>query len=279
MRSRADESSRAVKEKRKSPRLRKPVRNDVEADAVFEKNLRRREDAVEAAHRIQCLVHHGESRCWQPRSPWQPPFSRIAYTDRTRPGSAFSRSPICPLRHASHTGIMRATPNPWVTWRVYHIIFAKPIDHELVIDIDFCALNPRSTTDLDMLFLWCKEGWQKSVLGEFHTQKQALSRFFLGAMILTPAVLEVIRRELRRVSPDVKIEIEQIRNVLASEVIKREVMEGGKAEEARKKIAKAASKALRAIAKKPASGPDIIAPPGSHENSSPETEAEEEAAA
>lgn len=180
--------------------------------------------------------------------------------------------------YAANQGVDWVLLTNGVTWRVYHIIFAKPIDHELVIDIDFCALNPRSTTDLDMLFLWCKEGWQKSVLGEFHTQKQALSRFFLGAMILTPAVLEVIRRELRRVSPDVKIEIEQIRNVLASEVIKREVMEGDKAEEARKKIAKAASKALRAIAKKPASGPDIIAPPGSHENSPTEIDAGEEAA-
>ncbi len=114
-----------------------------------------------------------------------------------------------------------------------------------------------------MLYLWCKEGWQRSVLGDFHTQKQALSRFFIGAMILTPAVLDVIRRELRRVSPDVKIETDQIRSVLAAEVIKREVMEGEKADDARKKIAKAASKALRATtAKKSAGGPEILPPSG-----------------
>jgi hypothetical protein len=126
-------------------------------------------------------------------------------------------------------------------WRVYHIVFAKPIDHELVIELDFCSLNPRVSGDMEMLYLWCKEGWQRSVLGEFHTQKQALSRFFLGAIILTQPVLEVVRRELRRVSPDVKIEVDQIRNVLASEVIKREVMEGEKADEASKKINKALS--------------------------------------
>ena len=94
--------------------------------------------------------------------------------------------------------------------------------------------------------LWCKEGWQRSVLGEYHTQRQALSRFFVGAMLQTNPVLEVIRRELRRVSPDVRIDIDQIKEVLLSEVIKREVIEGEKAEEARKKIAKAAAKALRA---------------------------------
>jgi hypothetical protein len=100
------------------------------------------------------------------------------------------------------------------------------------------------------LYLWCKEGWIKSVLGEYHTQKQALSRFFLGAMVLSQPVLDVIRRELRRVSPDVRIETEQIHAVLASEVLKREVMEGEKAQEAAKKIARAASKALKAKAEK-----------------------------
>ncbi len=165
--------------------------------------------------------------------------------------------------YAANQGVDWVLLTNGITWRVYRIVFAKPIDHELVIDIDFCALNPRTAADVELLYLWCKEGWQRSVLGDFHTQKQALSRFFIGAMILTPAVLDVIRRELRRVSPDVKIESEQIRSVLAAEVIKREVMEGEKADEARKKIAKAASKALKAATiKNAAGGPDILPPSG-----------------
>ena len=114
-----------------------------------------------------------------------------------------------------------------------------------MVSIDFSTLSPRSESDLELLYLWCKEGWQRSVLGEYHTQKQALSRFFVGAMLQTVPVLEVIRRELRRISPDVRIDIDQIKAVLLSEVIKREVIEGDKADEARKKIARVASKALR----------------------------------
>jgi hypothetical protein len=41
-------------------------------------------------------------------------------------------------------------------------------------------------------------------------------------MVLGEPVLDVIRRELRRVSPDVRIEKEQIRAVLMQEVLKRE---------------------------------------------------------
>src|SRR5690606_1806704 len=133
-----------------------------------------------------------------------------------------------------------------MVWRVYHLIFAKPIDQELVLEIDFCALSPRAESDLELLYLWCKEGWQRSVLGEYHTQRQALSRFYVGAMLQTAPVVDVIRRELRRMSPDVRIDSAQILGVLTSEVIKREVLEGDQAEQARKKVTKSASRALRA---------------------------------
>lgn len=173
--------------------------------------------------------------------------------------------------YAANQGVDWVVLTNGVRWRVYKVIFAKPIDQELVIEIDFCGLDHKSQSDLESLYLWCKEGWIKSVLGDYHTQKQALSRFFLGAMVLSDPVVEVIRRELRRVSPDVRIEIDQIRDVLSAEVLKREVMEGDKAEEARKKIARAANKALRAKAAKQttagegigsaAGGPAIVQPP------------------
>ena len=155
--------------------------------------------------------------------------------------------------YAANQGVDWVVLTNGLCWRVYKVTFTKPIDHELVIEIDFCSLDPRNKAHLEQLYLWCKEGWIKSVLGDYHTQKQALSRFFLGAMVLSEPVLEVIRRELRRVSPDVRIETDQIKHVLSNEVIKREVMEGEKAEEAVKKIARAASKALRAKASKDSS--------------------------
>jgi hypothetical protein len=110
-------------------------------------------------------------------------------------------------------------------------------------------MNHKSQADLELLYLWCKEGWVKSVLGEYHEQKEALSRFFIGASALSEPVLKVIRQELRRVSPEVRIDTDQIKAVLVNEVIKREVLEGEKADNARRKLAKAAGKALKASAK------------------------------
>ncbi len=162
--------------------------------------------------------------------------------------------------YAANQGVEWVLLTNGISWRVYHVTFAKPIDQELVVDIDFLALNPKVRSDTDMLYLWCKEGWVRSVLGEYQAQKQALSRFFLGAMLLTDPILEVVRRELRRVSPEVRIEIEHIKTVLINEVIKRDVTEGDKAEEARRKIGRAANKSLRTTAPKEAK-PNSV-PPG-----------------
>lgn len=150
------------------------------------------------------------------------------------------------IDYAANQGVDWVLLTNGICWRVYHVIFAKPIQQELVVDIDFSTLNSRSDKDIELLYLWCKEGWQRSVLGEYHTQRQALSRFFVGAMLETDPVLEVIRRELRKMSPDVRIDIEQIKQVLVSEVIKRDVLEGEKADEARKKISRSVAKAQRA---------------------------------
>lgn len=148
--------------------------------------------------------------------------------------------------YAANQGVDWVLLTNGAVWRVYRLIFAKPVDHELVLELDFCGLNPRSQSDLELLYLWCKEGWQRSVLGEYHTQKQALSRFFIGAMLQTDPVIEVVRRELRRLTPNVRIETSQIKDVLVNEVIKREVVEGEKAEVARKKVARSAGKPRKA---------------------------------
>jgi hypothetical protein len=147
--------------------------------------------------------------------------------------------------YAANQGVDWVVLTNGAVWRVYRVLFSKPIEQELVVEVNFCALNFKSNADIEALYLLTKEGWAKSALGDFLTQKQALSRFFLGAMILSDPVVEVIRRELRRVSPDVKITLEEIRSALTSEVIKREVMEGEKAEDAKKKISRCSSKSLR----------------------------------
>ena len=151
--------------------------------------------------------------------------------------------------YAANQGVEWVILTNGSTWRVYRVFFGRPIAQELVYECDLLSLNPKNRSEIEPLYLLAKEGQNKSVLHEYHAQRQAMSRHYLGAVILDEAVLDVIRRELRRLSPDVKIDRDDLRTVLVDEVLKREVTEGDKADEARKKVAKVRGKALVAKAK------------------------------
>ena len=118
------------------------------------------------------------------------------------------------------------------------------------MSLNFLTLDPKNASDIESLYLLSREAQGKSLLDEYHEQKQALSKYCIGALLLSEPVLSIVRRELKRLSPDVKIEIEEIYAVISQEVIKREVIEGEKAQEAVKKISRAANKALRAKSEK-----------------------------
>lgn len=151
------------------------------------------------------------------------------------------------IDYAANQGVDWVLLTNGQTWRVYHVVFAKPIGQELIVDIDFCALSARSTGDIEKLFLWCKEGWQKSMLGEYRDQRQALSRFSIAAVLQSEPIMTLVRRELRRMSPDVRIEMSEIQTVLVNEVLKREVLEGEQAKEAKRKLSRSADRRIREL--------------------------------
>lgn len=130
-------------------------------------------------------------------------------------------------------------------WKVYSVSFSKPICADLVLELDILGMQPNDEDSHDDLFLISKEGVQKSGLDLYQGQLRVRSRFNLAAIILSEPILHAIRREVKRLDPDVRISVEEITEALNKEVLKREVIEGEKAAEAQILIAKAASKALR----------------------------------
>lgn len=136
-----------------------------------------------------------------------------------------------------------------VTWQAYKVSFGKPIQAELVLDLNLLTLNHRKEDDIELLSLLSREAWQKSRLDDYAVQKQALSRFTVAAVVLTEPCLQVIRRELKRISRDIRVESADVERILRQEVVKREVIEGEKAEAAKRLVSKAAKRALRNVEK------------------------------
>ncbi len=146
-----------------------------------------------------------------------------------------------------------------IHWQVYKVIYGDTPGEELVVEFDFLKLNHKSVSDLDTLYLITKEGITHCCLDDYDAHMQAMSRFSLAATILSEPVIEVIRRELRKLSPGAKITVEEIDEALKKHVFKGEVVEDPKAEEARRRIAKAQNKASKKAAKTGSESEPILA--------------------
>jgi predicted type IV restriction endonuclease len=147
-----------------------------------------------------------------------------------------------------------------VVWQIYKVIIAKPVDREKVVEIDFFKIDHHKPDDLESLFLFTKESWVKSALADYYDKNQALSPFTIAQVILTEEYMTMIRRKLRQISPNVKIEIDKIRDVIEQDVLKHDVVEGDKADEARKRVAKVANHAKRSKTEQEAIGDESVAP-------------------
>jgi len=146
--------------------------------------------------------------------------------------------------YGAQHGIQWVVLTNGVIWEIYRIKFDRPIVNELLCSIDFLELNPRKKDDQNKLFLLCKEGLSKAVIEDYHEHLKSVNKYIISAILQTEQGLNLIRRELRRVSPGLKVEIDEITNILVNEVLKRDTIEGDESSEAKTRVKKAAGRSL-----------------------------------
>jgi len=147
------------------------------------------------------------------------------------------------LNYGANQGIPWVVLTNGVNWDIYKIKFEQPISNELVCSINFLELNHRKQEDHDKVFLLCKEGIANAAIEEFHTHVQSVNRFMIGAIIATEPILSAVRRELRRVSPGLKVNNDEIERIIVAEVFKRDVIEDEAFKIAQKQLKKIVKKA------------------------------------
>lgn len=146
------------------------------------------------------------------------------------------------IDYAAHQGVEWVGLTNGIMWRVYKVGFNKPIDFEIVVEFDLLATSHRDSDAMEMLGLLAKEGWQKAHIGEYHSHKQALSKYTLSAILLSEPVLKVVRKQLRMTAPGLKTDLDQIKEVIEAEVLKREILEGERAASAQRQVRRATRK-------------------------------------
>lgn len=145
------------------------------------------------------------------------------------------------LQYAATEGIQWVILTNGQSWQIYHVLFQQPVTHELICEFNFLTINSRTGEDQKKLFLLCREGIQKAAIEHFHAHRQAINRFTLGALIQSPVILKVLRREVRRME-DVQVTVEEIGSIIRSEVLKRDITDSDEAREAIRKIKRMTAK-------------------------------------
>jgi len=149
------------------------------------------------------------------------------------------------INYAAHQGIEWVVLTNAIDWRLYRVKFGQPIDFDLVTAFDITAINLRQADDQCRLFLLCREGIVSDAMGAYHQHAQLLNKYTVAQIVQSDAIVGVIRRELRRAFPDLKVDNSEISDILANDVLKREVTEGEKVKEAQQRLKRAANKAAR----------------------------------
>jgi predicted type IV restriction endonuclease len=153
------------------------------------------------------------------------------------------------INYGANQGIEWVILTNAVEWRVHRIRFSQPIETEEVTSFKVAELSPRKEDDLIKLLLLAKEGQANDAMNAFHQNAQVLNRFVIAQSLLSEGVLNAVRKEMRRVFPEVKAETNTILDILSHEVLKRDVIEGDKVTEAKARMKKAEQKLARAAAK------------------------------
>lgn len=144
--------------------------------------------------------------------------------------------------YAAKEGIEWVVLTNGVHWQVYHMEFEQPVRAELSFKFDLLD----SGKDIcETIYTLTREGMGKRAIEEYHEQMEATDKYVLAALLLDDAVLSVVRREIRKMNPSVRVSTEEIAEIIKTQVIKRDVVEGEAIDAARRAMHKARKRAMR----------------------------------
>lgn len=133
-----------------------------------------------------------------------------------------------------------------LTWKVYKVRFEKPIKTDLVCEFNLLDVKLKNQSDMDKLFILCKEGIKKNAIDEFTQHRMIVNKYYITTVLRSEAVIDSLKKELKKVDSQIKFDDEEILSILNNEVLKRELVDSQETAEANDKY----NKIIRKIEKR-----------------------------
>ena len=154
------------------------------------------------------------------------------------------------INYAAKSGIKWVVLTNGISWKIFRVLVDGQVSHELVIEMNFIDINPRKIEDQESLFLLCKRGVDKDLIEELYEHRQSVNRYSVAAILLSDPVISVVKRELKKIKPGLKVTDDEVKRTIETEVFKRDLFDGEAAKDARAKIARMLGKQARPKKKK-----------------------------
>ena len=152
------------------------------------------------------------------------------------------------INYAAHEGVRWVVLTNGISWEVHRVMVSGQITNEQAMAFNFLELSTRRQSDLEMLFLLCRRGLAKNLIEDHFERQQACNKFTIGALLGSEPVVSTVRKLLRQMNPGLKVTPEEIKEIVETQVLKREVQNSEQGVEAQKKV----GRALARQTKKPA---------------------------
>lgn len=142
------------------------------------------------------------------------------------------------VSYAASEGVEWVILTNGAEWRLYRVLFNKPVEHELVFEVSLLdeEMKPKDKTDL--LYLLTPEAQRKDELEVFYQRKRALSSNNIAKLLLSESVLSKLRAEIKSDSGN-RVALDELAEILVGGVI-RDDAQGHHVDKQLKRVQRAA---------------------------------------
>lgn len=132
---------------------------------------------------------------------------------------------LATAQHALLHGVEWIILTNGIGWQVHHVEDTGDTRPEtpIVLAFDLSHMQPGRDAQFETLFLLTREGHRGAGLDHFRLRLEVTNRHYLGAMLLSDPVVAAVRRELRKLNPELEITPLEVRENLANGVLRPDV--------------------------------------------------------
>jgi predicted transport protein/predicted type IV restriction endonuclease len=144
--------------------------------------------------------------------------------------------------YAASEGIEWVVLTNGADWQVYRVVFAKPVDQDLVFEVSLLDEETPPAKKAELLYLLSAEAQRGSELDAYYEKKAALSGTNIAKALLGQKMLNTLRLEMRRLHGH-NVSPQELATMLVSDVFRPDVQ----GDETAQLILKAAAQKRKAV--------------------------------